>query len=213
MAEFNEDSPTHVSFNRHKNGTKKERYDDRYHYPKEVYTVVERMIHGGLGKVWNKTYSKIVEKFPKEIPANHVMDEIVNREIEKHVQVVKKANGKKQYIQGCGDYIFKKYFVHPVSGVLTLTPEKHYRSYYGWNNQEKEEALKNKHVKIKDKHYHQINDVWYKLQMAPAVTFNEETFSEIKVDSVNDPFIALLNRALDRELREKQYEATENILP
>ncbi len=200
-----EDEITHVSMSPKHRRTKDDRRRDPF--PREEYAAAKRILKAGVGKKWDTTYAALKKKYPPKI-----FEAAIRRMIGYKVELnatVQESNGKKQYLGPQGDYIFADYFVHPTTGVLTETPERHNR----WAGRElggeipDKVKVKEKHIVIDGQHYHKVEDTWYALTLKDIPLYDTTTWKKIEPE-INDAFIALLNKIHAKLLRKDEEEET-----
>jgi hypothetical protein len=191
----------------------KKQRERRDSWPQETYRTIKRMIAGGVGQNWDKLIEKIKQKIP-----GHVLDEwsiqrLIGHLVEKNVTVEEKG-GKKTYLGPQGDWIFANYFVHPKTGVLTKTPERHNRYTYNDPTAElaKQTPLKHEHRIINGVHYHCVEGTWYGLTMQAIQQYDTTTWKRIDEPFINDVFIGFIIKAQEKIWRKEEEEQT-GIIP
>lgn len=210
MAEDFEDLPTHLSTRR---SVSKERISNHHKYDREFYAGIEHIIKGSVGQHWDKVYAKMVEKLGDR-RKEHDFRNTIERWVELNAKVVNKPDGTKEYLQQKGEYIFAAYFVHPVSRVLTVTPERHTRyenyNYYPHGNAPK--TIENRHRTINNRHYHSVNDVWYELTLKPFPPYDPVTYKKSPDVEFKDSFMVLLNK-MERKSRLQKIQEETGVVP
>jgi hypothetical protein len=150
---FDENSPSYEGIKApHKQGYNSDTLKEFGEHLSPLYRFVEKAV----GRPWDKVYSEVCENLSKDsVVQSHVIDHLMGWvELNCYVEDGKIYDSR-------GQKVYSEFYVAN-DGILQKNPHERRRMKYRPVKQERTD-----YCDLDGKHYHQINDIWYEIELTP----------------------------------------------